>query len=247
MRNADCGMWNKISKLMKSRVWNFNSELRTLHPPLPSPRYESIPTSPSRGKGWAGGRGYTLIEIVIVIVILSIVSAITINFLIDSLKIYTMAVNQKALLDEGRLALERMCRDIRDARSITTPGAGGSGSMIRFRRNNATAQDVVNEDIRFQLTGTTLQKDKANPNQTVPLASNVSTFTVTRGAAATNNLDEISLALDLRLGTGENVTLQTKVYPKNLSTDPPPYKNFRIREAAGLGGDYASWQEVRSP
>jgi len=38
-------------------------------------------------------KGFTLIEIIIVIVILSIVSAITIKFLVDSLKIYTMTVN----------------------------------------------------------------------------------------------------------------------------------------------------------
>ena len=50
-------------------------------------------------------KGFTLIEMVIVIVILSIVSAITIYFLINSLKIYTLTVNQKTLLDEGKLAL----------------------------------------------------------------------------------------------------------------------------------------------
>jgi len=62
-------------------------------------------------------RGFTLIEIIIVIVILGFVSAITIKFLTDSLRIYTMTVNQKTLYDEGKLALERMARDIRDARS----------------------------------------------------------------------------------------------------------------------------------
>jgi len=62
-------------------------------------------------------RGFTLIEIIIVIVILGFVFAITIKFLTDSLRIYTMTVNQKTLYDEGKLALERMARDIRDARS----------------------------------------------------------------------------------------------------------------------------------
>ncbi|MBM4324102.1 MAG: prepilin-type N-terminal cleavage/methylation domain-containing protein, partial [Deltaproteobacteria bacterium] len=84
-------------------------------------------------------RGFTLIEIIIVIVILGFVSAITIKFLTDSLRIYTMTVNQKTLYDEGKLALERMVRDIRDARSITTPAAGGSGNTIVFQRVNSTA------------------------------------------------------------------------------------------------------------
>ena len=176
-------------------------------------------------------RGFTLIEVVVVIVILSIVSAITINFLINSLKIYTMTVNQKTLFDEGKLALERMCRDIRDGRSITSPASGGSGSSITFIRNNATAQDVAAESITFQLTGSTLEKVKASPSVTSSLASNVSTFTVTRGAAGN---DEITLVLTFSLASGENVTLQTKVWPKNLVRSTT-YKNFA-----------QNWQEDRS-
>jgi prepilin-type N-terminal cleavage/methylation domain-containing protein len=182
-------------------------------------------------------RGFTLIEIIVVIVILSIVSAITIKFLVDSMKIYTMTVNQKTLFDEGKLALERMCRDIRDARSISVPAAGASGSVITFIRNNATAQDGVSETITFQRNAgnSTLEKVKTSPAATRTIADNVNTFTVTRGAVATNNLNEITLALNLLLGTGENVTLQTKVYPKNLAKDLN-YKNL-----------YQNWMEDRSP
>jgi len=174
-------------------------------------------------------RGFTLIEIVIVIVILSIVSVITIYFLVSSLKVYTMTVNQKTLFDEGKLALERMCRDIRDAKSITAPAAGGSGNTITFLRGNLTAQDVADESITFQLTGSNLQKVKASPSTTSILAENVSAFTVTRDTS-----NEIKLQLTLSLGTGENVTLQTKVYPKNIA-DSATYKNF-----------FYCWEEVRS-
>lgn len=171
-------------------------------------------------------KGFTLIEIVIVIVILSIVSAISIKFLIDSLQIYTMTVNQKTLLDEGKLALERTCRDIRDARSITTPAAGGSGSTITFLRANLTAQDIADESITFRLTGSTLEKVKSSPAATSAMAFNVTSFQVTRGVAP-NNENEITIELNLQLTSGENVALQTKVYPKNLDKDATlTYKNF---------------------
>jgi len=177
-------------------------------------------------------KGFTLIEIVIVIVILSIISAISIKFLVDSLRIYTMAVNQKTLFDEGKLALERMCRDVRDARSLTTPAAGGSGSTLRFTRDNTTAQDSAGEDIRFILSGTTLQKRKSLPSvMLVNLASNVSTFTVTRGATGVN---ELTIDLTLSMTSGERVTLRTKVYPKNLA-DSTTYKNY-----------FRNWQEELS-
>lgn len=219
-------MQNKKSELRKSRVCNLNSELK----PLRNAEFGLLnKTSEFRNSNSAFQKGFTLIEIIVVIVILAIVSAISIKFLTDSVRIYTMTVNQKTLFDEGKLALERMCRDIRDARSITSPASGGSGNLIIFTRNNATVQDGAAENITFRLTGTTLEKVKASPVATSSLASNVSTFTVTRGAG-TNT--EITLLLMLLLGTGENVSLQTKVYPKNLTKDLN-YKNL-----------YQKWMEA---
>jgi prepilin-type N-terminal cleavage/methylation domain-containing protein len=168
-------------------------------------------------------KGFTLIELVVVIVILSIVSAITIKSLTDSLKIYTMTVNQKTLFDEGKLALERMCRDIRDANLITSPTAGNSGNLITFRRTNNTgpSQDTANETITFQKTGSNLEKVKAATPYVI--AENVSTFTVTRDSG-----NEIQLFLELSsasAGVTLRMTLQTKIYPKNLPKDAT-YKNF---------------------
>jgi len=198
-------------------VRNFNSKLRTPNPP---------PPSPSKLEGREEEKGFTLIEIIIVIVILAIISGITIKFLTDSLRVYTMTVNQKTLFDEGKLALERMCRDIRDARSIT----GVTASSITFVRTNATAQDSAGETITFQrnASANTLEKVKTSPIVTTTLASSVSSFTVT------NSSNEIQLQLRLQLASGENVTLQSKVYPKNLARDTT-YKNFA-----------QNWQEDRS-
>jgi prepilin-type N-terminal cleavage/methylation domain-containing protein len=174
-------------------------------------------------------KGFTLIEIIIVIVILSAVSVISVKFLVDSMRIYTMTVNQKTLFDEGKLALERMCRDIRDAKSITTFTAGPPGS-ITFVRTNATYFDqglpgnATGETIIFQQNAVagTLEKVKSLPSaSTTTMAEHVTSFTV---ANATN---EIQLQLTLSLTSGENVTLQTKVYPKNLPVDgTATYKNF---------------------
>jgi len=173
-------------------------------------------------------RGFTLIEIIIVIVILSIVSAITIKFLVDSLRIYTMTVDQKTLSDEGKLALERMCRDLRDANSITTPSSGGSsssGTLLSFTRTHATAQDSAGDTIQFILSSGTLQR-KASARPTVDLASYVTNITVTRGTSPNNEIT-ISLTLSRTIaGLTLNVPLRTKVIPKNFPTDTT-YKNFK--------------------
>jgi len=175
-------------------------------------------------------RGFTLIEVIVVIVILSIVSAITITFLVDSLRIHTMTINQKTLFDEAKLALEKMCRDVRDARVILSPAPGGSGNLIQFTRTHATVQDSADEIITFQLSGSNLEKVKQSPSATSAMAGNVSAFTVTRGMAD----DEIKIVLTLSIASGENVTLQTKVYPKNLPNSPT-HKNF-----------FTNWQEDMS-
>ena len=141
-------------------------------------------------------KGFTLIEVVVVIVILSVVSAVGLHFLASSARVYALSVNQKDLFDEGKLALERMCRDIRDARSLTSPVAGGSGSLISFTRTNATVQDSANENITFRQTANTLEKVKTSPAVVSPMAGNVSAFTVTRGTPG----DEIRLVLTLSLG-----------------------------------------------
>ena len=172
-------------------------------------------------------KGFTLIEIIIVIVILSIISAISIKFVVDSLRIYTMTVNQKILFDEGKLALERMVRDIRDARAMAEPDVGETVSDVRITRTNATAQDTAGEAIRFVLSGTTLQKRKSAPSAMfIDLASNVSTFTATRDASA-----EITIVLTLSLASGESVTLRTKVYLKNFA-DSTIYRYY-----------FQNWQE----
>jgi prepilin-type N-terminal cleavage/methylation domain-containing protein len=176
----------------------------------------------------SASKGFTLIEIIIVIVILSIVSAITIKFMVDSLTIYTMTVDQKTLFDEGKLALERMCRDIRDANSITTPPSGGSsssGTLLSFTRTNATAQDSAGDTIQFILSAGTLQR-KASTRSTVDLASYVTAITVTRGTSPDNEI-KISLTLS-RPSTGMtlSVPLQTNVIPKNFPRDTT-YKYFK--------------------
>lgn len=178
--------------------------------------------SRTQGFGKLRIRGFTLIEVIIVIVVLSIISSITLYFIGNSVKTYVVMVNQKNLLDEARLAMERMCRDIRDARGILSPASGASGNMITFQRSHATFGDLADEILSFRLNGTTLEKVKTSPGITTSLASNVSSFTVLRGAGGD---EEITLLLTLSLATGENVTLGTKVYPKNLPVSGI-YKNF---------------------
>jgi len=162
-------------------------------------------------------KGMTLIELIVVIVLLGIIGLFTFQFIGGSVETYIITSNQAGLLAEAKPSMERMARDIRDAKSITSPAAGGSGNLITFTRTNATDYDIADESITFQLTGSTLEKVKQSPSVTSSMAEDVSEFTVTR-VVTDDEIDEIKIVLTLSLTGGENVTLHTKVYPKNLSS-----------------------------
>ncbi len=171
--------------------------------------------------------GFTLIEVIMVIVILSTIAGLTIYFLVDSVRLYSLTVNQKALSDEARIALEKIGRDLRDAQSISAPAAGSSSSILSFTRTHATAGDGVNENITYRQNGSILEKVKTAPAAVSPLAEKVANFLVSREVAG----QEVKIILTLSGSRGERVTLQTKVYPRNLP-DSSMYKNF-----------LANWQE----
>ena len=172
-------------------------------------------------------KGMTLIELIVVIVLLGIIGLFTFQFLVGSVEIYIAGSNQAELLAEAKLAMERMVREIRDANSILAPDSGSSGNSITFIRSHYTAVDS-GTNITFQKSGTTLER-KRGTNSPEPLAEHVSYFNVT------NNSNEIKLEMDLSLGGGENVTLHTKVYPKNLT--------FASKDFGGAHFN-GGWEEV---
>ncbi len=126
-----------------------------------------------------------------------------------------------ALSEEARIALEKICRDLRDAQSIFTPAPGGSGQILSLTRTYATASDGASENITYRRTGSILEKVKTAPAAVSPLAENVATFSVSREMGR----EDLKIILILAGSKGERVTLQSKVYPRNLPASPI-YKNF---------------------
>ena len=74
-------------------------------------------------------KGFTLIEIIVVIVILGIIGGITFHFVGYGVEAFKKSSARKELYDQGRLALERMVRELRDAKEVE----GSSSSSIKIR------------------------------------------------------------------------------------------------------------------
>jgi prepilin-type N-terminal cleavage/methylation domain-containing protein len=168
-------------------------------------------------------RGFTLIEIISVIVILSIISIFGFSFISNAARTYFALKNQNTLYYQAATAMERMSRALRDAVSIRA--VVFSPGKIRIQRTHATPQDP-NQYVTFALNGSNLQRGSntidADPATYYDLVANCASFTVTSSS------NEILMTLRLTLSTGESVTIQSKICPKNLPFGATPYsgRNF---------------------
>jgi prepilin-type N-terminal cleavage/methylation domain-containing protein len=121
--------------------------------------------------------GYTLIEVVMVIVILGIIGGFTFQMVGAGVQAFKKSSARKHLSDQGRLALERMVRELRDSKELV----GSSNTSITFKKAHPEQAADYMEEVKFQLNGTNLER-VGNPSSTpvtAVLASNVSGFSVT--------------------------------------------------------------------
>src|SRR3990167_5753588 len=95
-------------------------------------------------------KGFTLIELVIVITIVGIAASIIGAMLLGTINAWTFKVNRYDLLWDGRLALDRMTREIRAIKN-TTSVTTASSAQFRFTNTG-------DADITYSLSSTNLNR-----------------------------------------------------------------------------------------
>lgn len=170
----------------------------------------------SREEFMKNKKGFTLVELVIVITIVGISAAIVGTILLGTVKAWTFKFNRSDILWDGRMAINRIVREIRTVRnnaSVTT----ASSSQFRFI-------DSANIDIIYSLSSTNLNRTE---NGTANLlAENVSSLSFTYYDAAgtvipsptvspTTNIKRVRVNLTL-IKNGQTFYLQSDSMPRNL-------------------------------
>lgn len=178
-------------------------------------------------------RGFTLIELIIVIVISSMIGLFTFAFLYNSIQAYRLMRTQSQLYQEGSYALERLTRELRDA----SHGFNVIGG-ISFFRAHPTPFDS-NLTVRYYLSGSSLFRCSdtgsvgmclTNPDSSPTnklLSSNVSTFVVQHNTnsepcnvSAPANCQDDSFSIILGLTKdGQTFTMSTTVTPRNYCSN----------------------------
>lgn len=174
-------------------------------------------------------KGFTLIELILVIVIGSMVSAFTFSFIYNSIQTYRLMRTQRQLHQDATYALDRITRELRDASFGISTSSG-----ISFIKSHQTPTDS-NTFVRYYQSGSTLFRcsDSVfgliclfNPGSSPtnkPICANLSSFTVqqnTNGSPcdASNlpNCQDDSFSVTIGLAReGHTLTLGTSITPKN--------------------------------
>jgi prepilin-type N-terminal cleavage/methylation domain-containing protein len=164
--------------------------------------------------------GFSLIEIVMVIVVLSIVGLVGSNILFQGAESYFEARDYREAVQEVRYAVERMTREIRE--DIDKP----SSDITTMTATNLTYTDPNSASISFALNGTDLERNS------VDLAKNVTSLAFTylqkddTTAATAANVWKIKIAVTVTVGNFA-VAIRTIVFPRNAYNDITSYVEWK--------------------
>ena len=164
-------------------------------------------------------RGFTLVEVILAVVVLGIIGVALTAAFVPTMTVSVNVDNRKEAFQQGRLAVERMMREVRQARAITSitnpPGA-----------TTLTFVDATNKTIEYSWGGAA-----ANPLQRsrddlpcctlVDLACCVQTLTMSyfdkAGNPTTNPLAVWRAQADLQVSVnGQVIQLNSEAHPRGF-------------------------------
>lgn len=153
-------------------------------------------------------KGFTLIELILVILLISILAEIGTYVLLTSFKANLTHQNLITANNQARMALERMTRDIH---AINSPASILTATSTQF-----SFTDISGSNITYQLTNNKLMR-----NADV-LADDVTTLAFVyfdKNAIATNvpaNIRYINVNLLISVGTAQS-SIRTTIYTMNFT------------------------------
>jgi type II secretory pathway pseudopilin PulG len=165
-----------------------------------------------------GFGGITLIELVITMVLIGIIAYIVATALSTGIKAYFVTDLRKEALDQARIAMERMAREIRNVRDNTSITAADADTF--------TFTDTDGTLITFELSGTNLMRNTNTlsvgisslagaPFTTGIFAYVMADGTITQTPAPLSAIRGIKIGLKSTVQT-ETVELYSEVWPRNL-------------------------------
>ncbi len=154
-------------------------------------------------------RGFSLVELTLVMIILSIIATIGSQMLGTGFNAYFTGRDMIDAEWQGRYAMQRISRELRDVRSATAGDLVIGANQITFTDNNANV-------VTYTLAGNTLTRNGQ------PLADGATNLTFNyiqadgiTNAAVASDVSYISVSLNISLN-GSNYSLRNTLHPRRF-------------------------------
>jgi prepilin-type N-terminal cleavage/methylation domain-containing protein len=154
--------------------------------------------------------GFTLVEMVLVIVLVGIIAGIGSTILAGGFKAYITSKNLSQAEWQGRIAIERLTRELRTVRSATALDLTlVPNTAITFTDTNANV-------ISYTLSGTTLMRNAQ------PLADDISSlsfsYIANDGKTTAANASLVHyIVVDIAVSSqGSNYAVRTAIHPRGF-------------------------------
>ncbi len=185
-------------------------------------------------------QGFTLIEIITVIVVLGILSVFTFQFIEFAVNTYTVGSKQRMLYQEASYIMERISREVRDAQYLSCSSSCSNSVYFYKGALSATGPVDTNRSVLFvRDNDNNLYRFSSNSfsgswnpprSPTNVIGRNVNRFETNFGGDRFHLNDRVSITLELTDPQDGNImiTLHETISPKNLKycdcpAAPPQY------------------------
>lgn len=156
--------------------------------------------------------GFSLIEMIAAITILAVMGIFTTQFITSATQSASLTIGQKGLVDDSKLAMEYMIREIRVSTSTTGVQISPNSPTqvtITFDKFVGYTVDTNTTSIVYDWTSASQTLTRTSGGTTTTLATQISLFT------ATESSDFYVFTMTLQGANGENFTLDSGVRPRS--------------------------------
>jgi len=180
-------------------------------------------------RGLAIRKSFTLIELVIAIMIVGMLSLGLAYIITSGLKVWSSGQSRSDITDQGRIALERMSREVRQAARNT---------VVTWTANDVKFNTVLGGNttyvVEYKLSGTALQRSEktnaAAADDFVNIANAVNNINITyynksgTTAATAGDIRTVRVSLVMDMPAPEkDVTLESEAQLRNFKTTGEGY------------------------